>query len=238
MNEITKSAKEEMRELNTRQRQLYDKHVYSELVKGTDEETIAKAYQDYIEELNGFDSLAFDKVVDSILNDDQDTLDYFTTGFRYIPEYIGERSRWDNKVDELLSDDTPLHMRRDTMYAMDTVRKRAHDGVIRLFNDINDYAEKNKLAAPYPKSYSHFDIDNHNHRADVAEILTQHTTVLEGVGQLVEEKYVEVTGSKETTADKFRNMSMGELMKYVNENSKENETIDELSDLTADKAIL
>lgn len=185
MDNIIQSAKQDMRTTQRDQNRLYNEHVLSKMNKGARHETIGKDYQKYITSLNGFHALAFDNVIRSILADDDKVINQFSKGFKNVSDYIGKRSVWNIKMNEILQGDSPSHIKQQAVDSLDRSRTRSHNGVIDLFNNINQYAEENKLANPYPISYSYFDKDNKNHRSDVADILTRHTTLLEKVNEIV-----------------------------------------------------
>lgn len=218
MKRLLRQAKNEMRQTKQEQELLYEKHVISKLVEGADPNEVGEGYQDYLEDLDGFHALAFDQVIDSILEDDDERiLDHFTTGFESVPEYLVHRSGWGEKVKNLMQDDSPTHIKSASVDSLDRSRTKAHDGVINLFNDLNSYAEDKNLPVPYPVKYGKFDKKDLNHRTDAADILSRHTPLLEKVNKVVQEKFKE-SGKGETIADKYRKMSLGDLLDVAKEN--------------------
>lgn len=220
-----RKAKNEMRHTKKEQEVLYDKHVLSRLVRGDDHNEIGDGYQEYLKEIEGFHALAFDQVIDHLLEDNDDVLDKFTSRFESIPEYLVHRSGWQEKINDVMRSEDASHFKTESVAAMDRTRTRAHDGVINLFNKLNSYAEEKNLPLPYPMSYGEFDKDNLNHRADVADILTKHSPLLEKVNMVVQKKFQE-TGRTETQAEKYQKMSLGDLMALAKENAEQKDLTD------------
>lgn len=229
MNRLMRQAKNEMRHTKQEQENLYNKYVLSRIIKNDDPNEIGEGYQEYLRDIEGFHALAFDQVIDSILEDEDDVLDKFTSGFESIPEYLVHRSGWQEKVNNIMQDDSASHFKTQGVQAMDRLRTRAHDGVINLFNNLNSYAEDKNLPLPYPMSYGEFDKMDLNHRADAADILTKHSTLLEKVNMVVHEKFKE-TGRDETLAEKYQKMSLGDLLEIAKENNKQKDLPDLRSD--------
>lgn len=227
------TLKDEMRVAGINQHRLYEKHVYAKIVANEDTDTISSGYQEYISSLKGFDIDAFDRVIHKVLHDeDEEVLDHFAEGFKSIPSYIIERNNWSERIKDVLdsnADNTSKQMQIDTM---DRKRTSAHNGVINLFNDINQYADDNRMPKPYPTDYNVFMKENLEHRADVADILTRHTTLLESAQEHVWEKFTS-TGKTSTRTDSldevFRTEGLGGLMREV---SKLQSNEDSLADLS------
>ena len=221
-----RQAKNEMRHTKQEQEALYNTHVLSKLIKGDDHNEIGEGYQEYLREIDGFHALAFDQVIDNLLEDGDnlledgdDVLDKFTSRFESIPEYLVHRSGWQDKVNNVMQSDDASHFKTESIAAMDRTRTRAHDGVINLFDTLNSYAEEKNLPLPYPMSYGEFDKGDLNHRADVADILIKHSPLLEKVNMVVQKKFKE-TGRTETQAEKYQKMSLSDLVALAKENTK------------------
>lgn len=179
-------ARREMRTTQRDQEMLYNKHMNQEI--NQDSKTIDKDYKSYIEGLNGFYASAFDKVLLAIAADDEKVKNQFAKAFNHIPDYVAKRSVWDRDKREVLHGDSPTHIKQQALDTLNRSRSRSHNGVIDLFNTLSQYAEDNNLANPYPMSYYLFDKNNRNHRADVADILTRHTTLIERLNEVKQNK--------------------------------------------------
>lgn len=231
--------KEEMRHARMEQNQLYEKHVYAKIVAGEDTESISVGYHAYISSLQGFDVNAFDRTVHKIMHDDDEqVIDRFAEGFKSIPDYLVERNNWSERIKEIMSSDSDVASKQALVDSMDRTRTNAHNGVINLFNNLNQYADDNSIPRPYPMKYDTFRKDNLEHRADVADILTRQTTLLESTQEHVWEKFAS-TGKTQTQADKldevFRSKGLGGLMQEVNRLKSTEESLDELSDFSKGK---
>lgn len=223
------NIKAKMRTTKSRQNQAYDSIVFTKILDGASSEEVALAHEEYIKSLNGFDASAFEKTIAHILQSDEKTIGDFSDSFQNIPDYIGRRNNWDTKVREILDMDGSPRDKQGMIDALDRSRTRAHNGVITLFNQMNRYAVANKLALPYPKEYGEFKAEDINHRADVAEILTEHTTVLEETHKLMKERFVE-TGQTETTRDKLKEMNLTQLLEYAKTHQSTEDAVKELSE--------
>ena len=119
------------------QNELYDDIVLPAL----GEDNYESAYKKYMEELHGFDAQAFKKCLTEItkLNySDPAEFANWADRFNYIPEYIVHRNEFDKKTDEINEVDGSPQDKELLFDALDRKRTRAHNGVISLFNKIND----------------------------------------------------------------------------------------------------
>lgn len=230
------TLQDEMRNARVHQNQLYDKHVYARIVAGEDTETISYGYHEYVSSLQGFDVNAFDRTIYQVLHDDDDAVvDRFAEGFKSIPDYLVERNNWSEKIKEIMDSNSDTASKQALVDSLDRSRTKAHNGVINLFNDLNQYAEDNHISKPYPVAYGEFRKDNLQHRADVADILTRQTTLLESTQEHVWEKFTS-TGKTQTQADKFddvfRTEGLSGLLKEVDRLKSNEESLDELSEFS------
>jgi len=228
--------KDDMRHARMEQDQLYEKYVYAKIIAGEDTDSITAGYHEYLSALQGFDVHAFDRTIHKIMHDDDEqVLDHFAEGFKSIPDYLAERNNWSEKVKEIMNSDSDATSKQMAVDAMDRARTRAHNGVISLFNDLNQYAEDNGIPKPYPVKYGEFRKDNLEHRADVADILTRQTTILEATQEHVWKKFTS-KGKTQTQADKFdeifKSKGLGGLLKEVNRLNSPEESVEGLSDFS------
>lgn len=94
---------------------------------------------------------------------------------------------------------------------LDRNRTRAHNGVISLFNSLNEMALENGIAQPYPTTHP-FDPQNPIDRGNVADVLLKQETLLETTNLLLtSEKRVQ------SDSEKFRSMSFSEQLKAAKE---------------------
>lgn len=210
MSDLLQTVRSQMHNLRQQQDNLYDKYVFSKIVAGASQEEMDKGYQEYEESLHGFDARSFEKTIFAILDDNTEVLDTFTDKFRSIPKYLSARNGWDAKVKDILSQDGSPQDKQGMIDALDRQRTYAHNGVISLFNSLNAYAKEKGFSEPYPHHGVQFDPQNVNHREEAAQALESQSTLLELTNNLVQEKFKE-TGSEQTTYEKYRSMSLGEL---------------------------
>lgn len=210
MADLLDTVKRQMHTLRQIQDNAYDKYVFSKILENAPSEEMAQGYADYEQSLQGFDVRSFEKTFLSILDSDKNTLDVFTDQFRAIPKYLMSRNNWDTKVRNIMSEDCTPQDKQGAIDALDRQRTRAHNGVISLFNHLNDYAKEHSFGEPYPHGGISFEPSNINHREDAAQALVSQSTLLELTNELIQEKFQE-TGSAQTTYDKYRTMSLSEL---------------------------
>lgn len=192
------------------QDELYDKIVLPRL----GEDDFPNAYKMYIEELGGFDVKAFRRCVDKITelkDSDPQKFANWAERFTYIGEYATHRNAFDDKVKEIRQMDGTQSEKQAIFDTLDRNRTRAHNGVISLFNNLNEMALENGIAQPYPTTHP-FDPQNPIDRGNVADVLLKQETLLETTNLLLtSEKRVQ------SDSEKFRSMSFSEQLKAAKE---------------------
>lgn len=192
------------------QNDLYDSIVLPAL----GEDDFPDAYQRYLKELGGFDAKAYNKTIERIeglKGTNPKEFANWSERFSYIPEYITHRNNFDDKTKEIRQMDGSQADKQAIWDTLDRNRTRAHNGVISLFNSLNEFATENKIAQPYPTAKP-FNKNNAYDREQVAEILSKHTTILEVTNSLLlQEK------TTESDTERYRTMSFSELLKIAKE---------------------
>lgn len=212
-----------MREAKYEQSQLYDKLVMDKILNNCPQEEVTQAYKEYEEKLHGFNANGFERCIHAIVEDDEEIIDKFSSSFAYIPEYLQRRNTFQEQVKDILDMDGDTRSKQDMIDAIDRKRTNAHNGVISLFNMLNDYASEHGFASPYPTPYQRFDMGNETHRNDVAQILTKHQPLFEIVHEYMSEKFKE-TGKTLSLRERYQTMSLKELCEVARNNleSKKN----------------
>lgn len=192
--------------------QVQDDLYESIVITSLDTDNLPDAYQRYQSELGGFDIRAFRRCVESITQMNQDDPEGFanwSNKFTYIGEYATHRNAFDEKVKEIRQMDGTPSEKQAIFDTLDRNRTRAHNGVISLFNDLNDYATEHGIAQPYPTTQP-FDKSNVIDRGKVADILALHETILETTNLLLEsEKRVK------SESERLRTMSLSEQLAFA-----------------------
>lgn len=228
MSELTlrQRAEARLQESANVQNRLYDELVLSKL---DEEPAVAqKAYQEYQEKLGGFDVNAFRKCIRVLTTQVKETnpelFSLYVDKFNYIPEYITHRNCFDEKRKEILESDSDHVNKQHTFDALDRNRTRAHNGVIDLFNSLNEFADKHKITRPYPNKGVPFNKAIPSDRAHVADILKRQEPLFNTVNLFMEDER-----TVESPTEKLRNMSLTESLEYfknlqetisINENNK------------------
>lgn len=192
--------------------QVQDDLYESIVIPSLDTEELPDAYQHYQNELGGFDIRAFRRCVESITQLNQDNPEEFANWsdkFTYIGEYATHRNAFDEKVKEIRQMDGTPSEKQAIFDTLDRNRTRAHNGVISLFNDLNDYATEHGIAQPYPTTQP-FDKSNVIDRGKVADILALHETILETTNLVLEsEKRVK------SESERLRTMSLSQQLEFA-----------------------
>ncbi len=192
--------------------QVQDDLYESIVIPNLESEELPNAYQRYQSELGGFDIRAFRRCIETITQMNQNNPEEFanwSNKFTYIGEYATHRNAFDEKVKEIRSMDGTPSEKQAIFDTLDRNRTRAHNGVISLFNDLNDYATKHGIAQPYPTTQP-FDKSNVIDRGKVADILSMHETILETTNLVLEsEKRVK------SESERLRTMSLSEQLEFA-----------------------
>lgn len=194
-----------LRERIKEQDTLYDQLVLPHL----EDDNLSKAYEMYIKKLDHFDIRAFRRVVTMVI-EDTEVSDEFADLFQSIPEYINYRNNFDKKTKEIFEMDGTNQDKQTIFDTLDRNRSRAHNRVIHLFNRLNEYAEQNGIAYPYPNNGEKFNPKNIYDREKVAHILGKQETLMESVNYYVQE-HVQPTNPLQ----RLRSLSLGELKNYA-----------------------
>lgn len=228
--------REQIRSAKQEQNDSYEKIVMDKIMSGATSEEIAIAHEEYVESLGMFDVAAFEKVIDHIINNEDDkVVDSFASSFQYVSDYITQRNNWSEKRLDAINSDGDVASRQATFDMMDRNRTRAHNGVISLYNRMNEYAQENGLTVPYPTPYGEFKPHIPDHREDVAQILTRNTPLMEISNSFVSEAFQE-RGFEETTVDKLKAMSLSELYEYAQKASLK-KSVDELTESAQEEGL-
>ena len=151
------------------------------------------------------------------MRDSQNTAQTLTESLKYFLKYrdqtvvikYGGNAMIDEKVKEIRQMDGTPAEKQAIFDTLDRNRTRAHNGVISLFNDLNDYATEHGIAQPYPTTQP-FDKSNVIDRGKVADILAMHETILETTNLVLEsEKRVK------SEAERLRTMSLSEQLEFA-----------------------
>lgn len=211
---LLQEIQNQIRNTMSEQDKLYDQIVFSKILLNAPPEEMTKAYAEYEQKLGGFNARNFNKTINAVIMDNEDVLDQFADEFCAIPKYLSARNNWDDKVQDILSQDGSNQDKQQLIDVLDRHRTNAHNGVISLMNHLNAYADKKGFGTPYPHNGIPFDKTNPAHREDAAIALTSQAPLLELTNALVQEKFKE-TGRTETLRDKYRTMSAGDVLRDV-----------------------
>lgn len=192
-----------------------------------DSELYQDAYRRYLDELQGFDASAFRKSVHAILElkeTDPKEFANWSDRFEYVPEYSNERNAFDKKTKEIHEIDGTQADRQAIFDSLDRARTSAHNGVISLFNTLNEFATKNKIAQPYPAQKA-FDKNNPMDRAHVGDVLLRQEVLLESVYKVLDS---EKTVASDT--EMYKNMSLKEQLEAARAKQTIEQDASELKD--------
>ena len=222
---LVKLIQSQMRNFEQEQKLSYETKVMPAILSN-DLDNLNSAYKAYIESLNHFDVAAFRKTIARLQEDTNEVLSNYSDQFQFVASYAIERNNFDKKRKEIFEMDGTSADKQAVFDTLDRRRTIAHNGVIRLFNNLNKYASENEIAAPYPNMGMEYDPKNPTDRAHVAEVLETHQTLLENVNHMIVDELNE--NNVPSTADKFRSMSIKQLYEYA----KANQMTDSLDDLS------
>ena len=146
-----------------------------------DDALYPEAYKRYVKELNGFDAQAFRNVVNKLTElkeSDPQELANWSSRFEYVAKYAYELDAYNKQATEMYELDATPDEYGDLIRPYDIARTNAHNGLIDLFNKLNEFAWRNNMSKPYPEQ-QYFDKSNPMDRAHVAEVLLQQEPLLE-----------------------------------------------------------
>lgn len=215
----------QMRNYEQEQKLSYEKNVMPAILSN-DLDKLEDSYNVYIESLNHFDVAAFRKTIAQLQEDSDEVLSNYSDQFQYIAKYVMERNNFDKKRKEIFEMDGTSADKQVIFDTLDRKRTTAHNGVIRLFNNLNKYAKEHGIAEPYPNRGMEYDPQNPTDRAHVADVLKNHQTLLENVNHMMMDKLKENNVVSE--AEKFRSMTITQLYEYAKERQMSN-SLDDLS---------
>jgi hypothetical protein len=199
------------------QTQLYENTVGIVIDKTKDPEKIAVAYNKYQTNLRNFNPAAFRKTLNILRTDvaknDPEKYANLASEFKAIPEYINHRNNFNEKRKELLNTNGSNQDKQAMFDTLDRQRLKAHNGVIMLFNNMNDLADENKVASPYPNNGEPFDKNDPLDREKVADVLTRHEPVLDTVNKFMIESLNEL--KLESPEEKLKRMNLKQLAEYA-----------------------
>ena len=189
--------------------QLYEQYVVPAL---SNPDAFDLAYTQYQQSLGGFNTTAFRKcvnhIVDGKIEDAEEYADW-ADQFNYIAEYATARNNFDNKVKEIFEMDGTQSEKQAIFDTLDRARTKAHNGVIMLFNNLNKLADEKQWAKPYPTDKP-FDPQNPRDRESVATILIRQEPLLDTVHYYLDEQK-----TQQSEMEKMRSMSITELKDYA-----------------------
>lgn len=179
--------------------QLYEQYVVPAL---SNPDAFDLAYTQYQQSLGGFNTTAFRKcvnhIVDSKIENAEEYADW-ADQFNYIAEYANARNNFDNKVKEIFEMDGTQSEKQAIFDTLDRARTKAHNGVIMLFNNLNKLADEKQWAKPYPTD-----------KPSVATILIRQEPLLDTVHYYLDEQK-----TQQSEMEKMRSMSITELKDYA-----------------------
>lgn len=171
------------------QNRIYENIVGKAIDENQSPDEIAAAYQKYHQQINHFDVNAFHETLSVMQHDvkqnDPERYATFAANFKSIPAYINERNNFNDKRKELLRRDGSNSDKQAMFDALDRRRTRAHNGVISLFNQMNELAQEHNLPEPYPNDGVPYNKHDPEDREKVAGILENHEPLLETVNDFV-----------------------------------------------------
>lgn len=197
-----------------------------------DDVAYPEAYKRYLKELNGFDAKAFRKVVDKLTElKDTDPQEFanWTSRFEYVAIYAHERDAFNKQVATLHEIDATPEEHGDLIRPYDIARTNAHNGLINLFNKLNEFAWRNELCLPYP-AQKIFDKSNPLDRAHVAEVLIRQEPLLESTHQFLLSERTTISDT-----ERYKKMSFSELLDVVRTHQEATELQTAVEDLQINK---
>ena len=199
------------------QSRLYENTVGIVIDTSTNPDEIAAAYDEYQRQLHHFNPAAFRKTLDVLRNEvcqkDPERYAKLASEFKFIPEYINHRNNFNEKRKALLSTNGSSQDKQAMFDTLDRQRTRAHNGVIKLFNNLNRLAKENQLAVPYPNDGEEFDENNWLDREKVANVLTRHEPVLDTVNKFMTKSLNDL--ELEDPYEKLKRMNLKQLAEYA-----------------------
>lgn len=204
----------QMRNYEQEQKLSYEKNVMPAILSN-DLDKLDSSYKVYVKSLNHFDVAAFRKTITQLQKDSKEVLSNYSDQFQYIAKYVIERNNFDKKRKEIFEMDGTTADKQVIFDTLDHKRTTAHNGVIRLFNNLNKYANEHGIAEPYPNMGMEYNPQNPTDRAHVAAVLENHQTLLENVNHIMEDELKK--NNVESQAEKFRSMSITQLYEYAKE---------------------
>lgn len=193
------------------QNQLYDEIVLPTL--GEDDEIMTRAYKEYTKKLGGFDANAFKKCMHKIRTDvheeNPELFSLYADRFSHVSDYITHRNNYNEKVKEMSQEEESNEIREVNVKTLDINRTKAHNGVIDLFNSLNEFADQNNIAKPYPNNGKPFQKGSIIDRAHVADVFKRQETLFETF-----ELNLDKERTTESHYDKMRHMNLTELQEY------------------------
>lgn len=199
------------------QNRIYENIVGKAIDENQTPDEIAAAYQKYHQQINHFDVNAFHKTLSVMQHDvkqnDPERYATFAANFKSIPEYITERNNFNDKRKELLSGNGSNSDKQAIFDTLDRRRTRAHNGVIGLFNQMNELAQEHNLPEPYPNDGETYNKNDPKDREKVAGILEKHEPLLDTVNNFVLSARISA-GLTDPTAN-LKKMNLIELYHYA-----------------------
>lgn len=190
---------------------LYDEIVLPSFEQGDD--AIDIAFKEYHKRLGGYDAKAFRGCIHKLLNDTKDNnpelFADFADRFKFVSEYASHRNVFDKKRVEILTADTSNEDKEAIFKSLDRKRTAAHNGLIGLYNKLNEFADENKLPKPYPNNGVPFNKNNPNDRELVANILRRQDPVATVVSELLLDE-----NKLDLPSEKMSKMTLSEQLEY------------------------
>lgn len=166
---------------------LYDEIVLPSYLESSDD-AISKAYKTYIEKLNGFDIKSFRKCVnelsENIKVENPEKFVHFKDMFVSIAEYITYRNAFDKKRKEIFDMNGTNDDKQAIFDKLDRNRSKAHNGMIKLFNELNEFADELGISRPYLNDKHPFNPNNPEDRERAAKVLYRQETLFEIISKI------------------------------------------------------
>lgn len=172
-----KNLQSESFRLRDYQENYFENSLIFKIRKVSSSEDVARGYEDYIKYLDGFNVVAFNDVIETILKEEKDAIKDFQAQFDYIPKYLIEKYQLE-KLRHTTSKKEPK--KKDLEVKINNLKESTEislEKIIELFNNLNVYALLNRIAKPYPFKYNKILVDNESHREDVQKVLIKHTPI-------------------------------------------------------------
>lgn len=172
-----KNLQSESFRLRDNQENYFENSLIFKIRKVSSSEDVARGYEDYINYLDGFNLVAFNEVIETILKEEEEVIAGFQTQFDYIPKYLIEKYRLGKLRQAVASEQSNEKDLEVKIKNLQETTEASLGKIIQLFNELNVYALLNRIAKPYPFKYKEILVNNEDHRKDVQKLLIKHSPI-------------------------------------------------------------